>query len=433
MSCDVELLVGTAFYSVCAIGGLALVKLLNYHWCFHSWLAIALLSRATWVLSASFHYGYLTQVEQINYHLSWKQCRIYFGMSLFLATIELLNATAMNILPGSLYALLKGSDVAWSMLLSHFVLHKSYNTLQVRGVCVVSLGILAVFLLDRRPNREETSSNNPIEQTDSLSLSVVEPKAAALLSILAALLNALCSVLTEKLLKAALQKEESRMDHATSSSAFKTDLELSSANDVLHSHAETTLYPQRVPSKLMHSNLYAMTTSFFSWVIMIVFGTATQSFRSIPSLRNHCTAAASANTINQNEPRKYLTITSFVICFLLIVGSRFGERISKHWICVHDSALTFQLINVGRRIFGVLVLAVLFQEPFSLGMQAGALLTSIGFGMHHAGAQRNSNQTNKQQSSTLNLNWIGSTQYTEIPQQSSNIMEVELARNSGPT
>ena len=75
--------------------------------------------------------------------MSLKQLGIDVLIAVGLSIVESLNV--MSVLSGTLYALIKGSDVVWSMLLSWCVLGKQYSRTQVPGVAVVLLGIAAVF------------------------------------------------------------------------------------------------------------------------------------------------------------------------------------------------------------------------------------------------------------------------------------------------
>ena len=59
------------------------------------------------------------------------------------------------------------------------------------------------------------------------------------------------------------------------------------------------------------------------------------------------------------------------------------ERLSKHWICVCDSAVTFSVVQAARRISGVYIIGFVFRERFSKGLLAGSILSGIGFFMKH--------------------------------------------------
>jgi hypothetical protein len=104
------LLVGILTYFVSSLGGIAIVKFLNYFLCFRSWLLFALLSRSTWLLSCPLHGG-LQRWEDVSLRVTTRQLRLYFVIAFGLSMVELCNAFSMSILPGSWYALLKGSDV----------------------------------------------------------------------------------------------------------------------------------------------------------------------------------------------------------------------------------------------------------------------------------------------------------------------------------
>uniref|UniRef100_A0A7S2Y710 EamA domain-containing protein n=1 Tax=Entomoneis paludosa TaxID=265537 RepID=A0A7S2Y710_9STRA len=374
-----ELAVGILSYIVCSLGGLILVKYLNYQFCLRSWLLVALCSRGTWILSIFLHH-FLQYQERTTFHLTWKQCRLYWGVSLFLSLVEIFNAASMNVLPGSLYALLKGSDLPWSMGLSYCILRKRYKMKKIFGVVIVTLGITSVFLLGGTNESRRGDSLDNVQEQEQEQSELMSPGTASFLCVFAAFLNALCSVLTERLLKATLLDEEQKAIRATARMALD--------NDGRHQEA---LPP---PSKLMVTNLYSMTTSGFSFVTIAIFGCMRSEFHKLPSLRDNCPheetlvvpvlAYRSSEDISQSTLIKNTTTSGVIVvlCFALIVVSRFGERLSKHWICLYDSAMTFSLVQAGRRLSGVLIMAVLFQETFRVGMWVGTLCCGIGFCLH---------------------------------------------------
>jgi hypothetical protein len=225
-------------YFISSLDGIAIVKFLNYHFCFTSWLLFALLSRSTWVLSIPLHVG-LQALEGMKIGVSFKQLRLYFFIAVGLSLVELLNSLSMSILPGSWYALLKGSDVGFSMALSHLILGKKYKSGQVVAVVFVMGGIGMVVLLGppSAPAHHGSSS-----ETEYVSRSV-----AAGICLGGVFMNAFCAVLTEATLKQTLEEEEKRL------------LEQQIINE--------THYP---PSELLLSNAYSMWTTLFSFGILLV-------------------------------------------------------------------------------------------------------------------------------------------------------------------
>ncbi len=330
------LLIGTLTYFVSSLGSIAIVKFLNYRLCFQSWVLVALLSCSTWVLSGPLHWG-LTFREDVSLGMTWKQLRLYFFIAIGLSVVELLNSLAMSVLPGSWYAFLKGSDVGFSMILSHWMLGKSYHWGQIVGAGFVMGGIGMVFALG--------SLTAPIDDDRTVSLLV-----ASLLCLCGAYLNSACAVIIEATLKQTLHEEEIRtlvhVDHAP-------------------------------PSKLLLSNAYFLWTSFLSFLLLI-----------IPSILSGQLQGVFQETDEQAEVCHGMDIstknvnTILISMFVLLVVSRFGERLSKHWICVYDSAVTFHLVQAARRLSAVFLLAALFQEAFPPSMVVGSFCSAIGFAMH---------------------------------------------------
>ena len=319
------------------------MKLLNYRYCFTSWTVLALLSRSTWVLSLLLHL-FLQHREQFRLSFSFTQLKLYTSVAVGLSIVELFNSTSMSLLPGSLYMLLKGSDVGWSMTLSYVVLHKRYKIGQILAALLIMAGIGLVFVLSHQDGGEEGIPLSP-----------------SLLCLTGAFLNALCAVGTEALLKQTLQQEEQRL------------------------LTQQQQQQQQPPSKLLLSNAYSMWTSFFSFLLLMI----PISVKTI-LYNNHQETAEQAHPLfagcedtTANNNTKHAQVMIPMLLLLACLGlSRFIERLSKHFICVVDSAMTFSIVQAARRLSGVYIIAILFGESFSAAMIGGSLVSSLGFALH---------------------------------------------------
>jgi drug/metabolite transporter (DMT)-like permease len=289
--------------------------------------------------------------------------------------VELVNSWSMSALPGSLYMLLKGSDVGWSMGLSYCILHKKYSQPQVLAAAMVMSGIGLVFFLD--DNEEEEINNKNVKAIDENKAPQENSSwwTASTLCLGGAFLNAFCSILTEATLKKTLVQEETRL------------LE----------------QQQQSPSKLLLSNFFSMYTSFFSFVLLTVplfvsWVTTTSTNNSLQESMQVASSSSSSSchagqddTMEEEEndttARTTGTTTAALVviflCLILLALSRFAERIAKYWICVCDSAMTFSLVQAARRLSGVFVIAALFGEPFSSTMLIGSLVSGMGFFLHY--------------------------------------------------
>lgn len=358
-------------YFLSSLGGISIVKYLNYEYNVRAWLLFALLSRSTWIFSAPFHL-FLQQKEAITWKTSWKQLAIYFAVAVVLSMIELLNSLSMSILPGSLYALLKGSDVGFSMLLSYAVLGKAYHIGQILGAFCVMGGVGLVWWL--QPLKSVPVNDEAISAAgkgSSVEGSLLSAAVATSLCLAAAFLNASCSVWTEGTLKRLLRQEQHR--------ALGVYRRRNSEGTADEQDAE--------PSKLLVSNCFSMWTSFFAWIILIV-----PSFVSgqTSKLFEHREVGGRTSCSRESPDCRDLSRTwtaSEVQCIVaimlaLLTISRFAERLSKHWICVADSAVTFSFVQAARRLSAVFVLAALFHENFPYTMVWASCFCAVGFGFH---------------------------------------------------
>jgi UAA transporter family len=369
---DVPLVVGIGVYFVSSLGGVSIVKLLNYHYCFTSWWIFALLSRSTWILAALLH-GILQVREQVHLRFSFYQLRLYLLIAVGLSLVEIVNSFSMSVLPGSLYMLLKGSDVGWSMTLSFILLRKRYSGLQVVAASLIILGIGVVFFLDVRNDQIMPKAQ---QETSTLF--------ATSLCLGGALLNSLCSVGAEALLKQTLQNEQDRLFLEEQQSSLP-------------------------PSKLLLSNSYSMWTSFFSFgllVIPVLFLSQNEdpkdarnsTIASCPNNLPQDDITAAASSLDYDPSRALLGAMGLCLAFLGI--SRFLERLGKHFICVHASAVTFSMVQAARRWWGIYIVGLLFREGFAHGMIVGSLVSGIGFLLHGYAAIKSSSRDYKKLAST---------------------------------
>lgn len=362
-----DLYLGTLVYFVSSLGGVAIVKFLNYHFCFSSWLVLALLSRATWILALPLACLLLQGGEGFKRifieRLSRKQLGIYVVIAVGLAVVESFNAVSLSVVPGNLYALIKGSDVFWSMLLSWGVLGKTYTRTQVAGVTIVLLAIATVFGMGT-PTASNAAQQQATEQAMQAA-HIPNATAAAALCLVAALLNSLIAVITEATLKQTLRAEQERL--ALTSCIRKQQL---------------------APSKLALSNEYAMWTSFFAFVLLTSTAAMTGQVSQVlvETGRLSCDEDDSNRVDDGTFAPSRQSIILWTLSLLCVTVSRFAERLCKHWICVRDSAMTFSLVQAVRRLSGVFVLAALFGEAFPLSMVVGSMLASFGFALHTYGA-----------------------------------------------
>lgn len=249
------LLGGITVYFFSSLGGVALVKFLNYDVCFTSWLWIALVSRSNWLLAAPLHWCLLRKEEGVVLApVSRRQLGLYFVIAVGLSMVEAINSLTLSSLPGSLYALLKGSDVGFSMLLSGLLLRKTFCCRQVVAAVFIMTGVALVFWLGPpstprrgRDDEEDVGADHP--EASSSSGLIDNIVLASFLCVVGALINAACSVWTEGFLKILLTEEQERL-----------------LGRMGHHHE----HPSRLPSKLLLSNAYSMWTSFFAFCILLV-------------------------------------------------------------------------------------------------------------------------------------------------------------------
>mmetsp|Transcript_32119 Transcript_32119/g.67949 ORF Transcript_32119/g.67949 Transcript_32119/m.67949 type:complete len:417 (+) Transcript_32119:313-1563(+) len=360
------LLLSITIYFISSLGGVSIVKLLNYHYCFVSWWIFALLSRSTWILSAVFH-CILQYREGISLNTSRKQLGLYCLVAVGLSLVEVVNSFSMSILPGSLYMLLKGSDVGWSMILSYFLLKKKscYSVTKLLAAALIILGIGAVLVVDVVEDKMHLQQRSSDASTASMSVST-----AAILCLGGAMLNSLCSVGTEAMLKQTLKEEQDRL---------------------LETHQDSS---SKSPSKLLLSNAYSMYTSFFSFGLLLIplsiFSRREQynedRYLSISS--NSTSSCPDATNIDDTYNLTAVRVT-ILICLALLAISRFLERLCKHFICVYDSAVTFSMAQAARRWLGIYIVGWMFREEFAKGMIIGSLISGVGFVLHGYDASKN--------------------------------------------
>mmetsp|Transcript_34068 Transcript_34068/g.81935 ORF Transcript_34068/g.81935 Transcript_34068/m.81935 type:complete len:485 (+) Transcript_34068:49-1503(+) len=431
-----SLCIGTVMYFVSSLGGVAVVKFLNYEYCYRSFSVFALLSRSTWIWSLILHYysccntsisgtkkpiGSTVGTVEEEYDektlggdhfnhfegdrmlcdkddgrsmtptatkaapvalrrtsislagLLRKQFWLYVTISAGLASVELLNSFSMTHLPGSFYALLKGSDIGFSMIISRLFLRKTYKWGQFVGSSLVMTGIGLVFWIGSpSPKSHNRSSNN--ENLDSSSDKTLFSSIAVVstMCLLGAALNATCTVVTEMTLKRSLKEEENRI--------------LSSVNRNDRDHDSERI-------KFILSNAYQMWTTMLAFIMLLPVLLFTYRFddddassntltTNIQKCQNYEDDEQHSQEFDEQSSHSKGPV-AMITCLLLLLGiSRFAERLSKHWITVTDSAVTFSLVQAARRLMGVLILAAMFREKFPMGMVIGTICSSCGFAIH---------------------------------------------------
>ena len=173
---------------------------------------IALLSRSTFILSFALHLTLQRCVEHVYLPpVSYKQIRIYSYIGFGLSIVEIFNSYSMTELPGSIYALLKSSDIGWSMVLSSVFLHKTYTKIQFLSAVLIVIGISWV-LKDAHGSGSSSSDDEDGDQEGASKHSVSSTLAsssywyAMVTCLCATFINALCSVITEGTLKQTLKE-----------------------------------------------------------------------------------------------------------------------------------------------------------------------------------------------------------------------------------
>lgn len=393
---DLPLLLGIGVYFLGSLGGVSVVKFLNYRYCFASWKIFALISRCTWMLSAALNV-ILRHREGVSVGPSRRQLCLYAVIALGLAVVEVFNSFSMSALPGSLYMLLKGSDVGWSMMLSYFLLRKEscYSVAKIAAAALVMLGIGTVLVLDVMEGNIQSESSQILLQSTGMSTTT-----ASLLCLGGALLNSLCSVGTEAVLKKSLKEEQDRLC-----------LESSSAP----------------PSKLLLSNAYSMYTSFFSFGILLPLSLFTGRDHYEKEDKRYLEASNSTTTCSDTSADDASTSTAahaiIGTCLVLLAVSRFLERLCKHFICVHDSAVTFSMAQAARRWLGIYIVGLIFREDFARGMVWGSLISGAGFILHGCDARKAAGDERREYKKVASrLSLVG----LDAPASK----EIELARHS---
>lgn len=440
-------------YFVSSLGGVAIVKFMNYHYGFTSWWIFALVSRSTWILSLGLHGGVVFQQRHkmtMTFLPSFAQIKIYGLVAVGLSVVEMFNSYSMSILPGPLYMMLKGSDVGWSMLLSYLCLpanntnvKKRYTWGQVAAVGFIMAGIAMVFLLDDGSiilDDEGVDDDTEVIATVSNTTAThyitnIIPTAttsmmrAAMLCLVGAFLNAFCSVGTEAMLKKTLQQEEERLQR-----------QLCHANEDDCS-SEQPPFPQ--PSKLFLSNAYSMWTSFFSFVLLgipVLWKELSSESTGSDSRANSLPLPSpSPDTLTPTLPTtaNNPAVAMIGLCLVLLALSRFLERLAKYIICVFDSAVTFCIVQAARRWSGIYIIGILFYRYESLlisrGMLVGSLISGLGFLLHAREATTQSTTTIRATTNSHNSEATTGHAYKKIDTKDSLDDSIQKLLTSGQT
>ena len=346
-----DTIVAIATYAVSSLGGVATVKLLNYQFCFSAFLPLALLSRSTWILALPLQLV-LERQHEVKLGISMKQAVLYALIALGLSAVEICNALSMAVLPGSLYALIKGADIGLSMSLSRLILNKHYPGIQIFAAFLIMGGIVLTFFIGAP---QPTHAHAQATESASKSAFGVSQQGAALLCFLGALLNALLTVITEGILKESLRAEQ----------VFAANAKVESASDASG-------------LKLLFANHYALWTTTFSCLILALPALVSGEFGHM-SFESSC---------KETEMRSGVSRLLFALCLLTVAATRFTERLSKHYICVRESAAVFSIVQAARRIFGMFLIALLFQEQLPPSLLGGAVCSGVGFFLHWLGSQQ---------------------------------------------
>jgi hypothetical protein len=195
--------------------------------------------------------------------------------------------------------------------------------------------------------------------------------------------NALVTVVTEATLKQRLRTEQEELLAASSAAA---------ANGSNH-HDQNASYSSN-KKQLALSNEYAAWTSFFSFIMLMVFAGIIGDLGQVKTVwhpddtwekeddQNNSTTIRYNHDLNSIHGNRQRLIIGTIGLAALVTLSRFAERLSKHFICVCESALTFSVVQAARRMSGVYVLAALFDEAFPTSMMWGSLFVAIGLVGH---------------------------------------------------
>jgi hypothetical protein len=292
---NLPLFLGVGIYFVSSLGGVSIVKFLNYHYCFTAWWILALLSRSTWVLSALLDVLLRHREGVVNPSApSRRQIGVYCLVAAGLSLVEVANSFSMSILPGSLYMLLKGSDVGWSLVLSYFMLKRSsFSATKLAAATLVMVGIgtvLALDVIEGHGHIVHSQSSQVLVSTTGISIPM-----AAVLCLGGSLLNSLCTVGTEAVLKRTLQEEQDRLE-------------------LLQSQPSSA----RPPSKLLLSNAYSMWTSFFSFGLLLSLSFFSGKGRNVNE-ENQYTCTNSNSTTASPDTMSVKNTESSSIVYLAIV------------------------------------------------------------------------------------------------------------------
>eukprot|EP00747_Dinoflagellata_sp_TGD_P180302 gnl/TRDRNA2_/TRDRNA2_32535_c0_seq1.p1 gnl/TRDRNA2_/TRDRNA2_32535_c0~~gnl/TRDRNA2_/TRDRNA2_32535_c0_seq1.p1 ORF type:complete len:413 (+),score=52.82 gnl/TRDRNA2_/TRDRNA2_32535_c0_seq1:118-1356(+) len=349
-----DVVIAVLAYVTSSLGAVGVVKCLNYHFCFSEPWFLAMACRSTFLLSLPLHLFLTWRNNVIRPGFSTKRVFIYVTVGLALSAVEACNMLSMIMLPGSWYAMIKGSDVGFSLVLSRVLLKKNFPPLQNAAAVLLFLGVTVGAVFGVPVSSEHMDATREASKETHLS-----QEAAAWLSLFGTFLSALVTVLTDGFLKKRL-KEEERSLLASTNIASVTN----SAND---RGSEASM-------QLLMSNAYSMNTTFVSFIVLgLPFGLSDEASRlqlaSVPS----CQKNAGAPTSWSSSQVTFLTL-------IALVGlTRFAERILKYYMTLRESAFFFSVVQSFRRLIGVFVLAFCLGESLSTATCVGAGICMIGF------------------------------------------------------
>ena len=345
-------------YFACSWGGIISVKLLNYQLLIAWPLVLAVASRSTWTLSLALHLALrdapaAKPAQCGTSSCRWQKVLAYAMMGVGLAVSEVCNIVSMTVLPGSLYALLKGSDLSFNLLLSKLVLRKSFGAPQYAATVLVSAGVALNFFWQTGPAEQHAQAVANAERQAGVAYGT-----AVWMAVLAAFLNTLVTVCSERFLKPYLTPAQCSSKAVSGLSPPHTPSEAQSRCSA--------------PEGLLLANQFGMYTSFACFVCLLATFMLDGARFSAPV---H-SAATSPALLSSGA-----VLLAFAACISLLVLARFGERLVKYWMISIHSSFFFNTTQALRRTSGVFVLGLLFDEVLTWQMLSGAVLCAAGFSL----------------------------------------------------
>ena len=111
------IVLASVVYFCFSIGELLTAKLLNYSFCFSSFLMLGAIKRGTWILSLLLHAWFACKYGA-RLRISATQLVIFLVIAGVGAVGEACNSLSLTVLPGSVFALIRCSECGWCIFLS---------------------------------------------------------------------------------------------------------------------------------------------------------------------------------------------------------------------------------------------------------------------------------------------------------------------------